>query len=237
MGHVQGAVGTNAGSVTTFTVVLPVNPTQGNLVCVGATFQSASNISGLTVKDGNNNSYTVTPGSPSANIAGTGYTYLAYLLSAPANADKTLTLSWTTASTGPRAWADEFSLGGRTASFDKDAAATAPSGTGTTINTPSITPTGSGELLFACAAAEQTITAPASGATLGVWTGSGGAITVGNMAEYDLSASAATAVQFTQSPAGGWSVMAMAFILFTPDEDYWKGPAPRPVDPDITVWQ
>ena len=54
------------------------------------------------------------------------------------------------------------------------------------------------------------ISAPTAGATLGSWTGAGGAITAGNMSEYDLNANGTTGVQFTSSPTT-WAAMAMAF--------------------------
>lgn len=233
--HIQG-ISNNGIGVTTLALTLGSNPTAGNIVCVG--FCPGAAVTAFTCKDSNNNSYTVTPNSPSTNISGAGQVWLAYLLSAPANATKSLTLAWTTTA-GVAAWADEFHVSGGTAAFDKDIAA-GTSTAGTTINTPSISPTGAGELLFAAASAGGSISAPASGATLGVWTGSGGAITTGDMAEYDLSAGSATAVQFTQS-SGGWSAMAMAFSFtasgFTPDEDFWQSTTPAPTDPDITVWQ
>jgi len=202
--HKQGAVGSVSGG-STFNIVLPSNPTSGNLVCVGIAPQVA--LAAITVTDSNNNSYTVTPDSPSTFESGAGEVWLFYLLSAPSNATKTLTVSWT-GSSNAAGWADEFSYTG-TCFFDKDANGFSATNH-TTINSPSITPTNANSLLYACAAAGGTITHPIAGATLGSWTGSGGAITQGDMAEYDLSASSATAVDFTQT-TGNWSSLAMAF--------------------------
>ena len=210
-GHVQGGEA-DGNSVTTVQVVLGANPTLGNIVCIG--FGTSAAVSSLVIKDSNGNTYTVTPNSPE-NSAG-GLVYLAYLLSAPANANKTITATWTT-SVFASIWADEFSVSGGTAAFDKDAKGT---GSGTTVNLPSITPAGAGELLYSCMGnSGSTITAPTAGgaSTNGVWTGAAGGISTngqGGDAEYDLNASAATPVNYTQTSAT-WSAMAMAFI-FTP---------------------
>ena len=133
--------------------------------------------------------------------------WLAYLLSAPSNASATINISWTGGGL-MEAWIDIFNYT-QTCFFDKDANGFSATNH-TTINSPSITPTNANSLLYACAAAGGTITHPIAGATLGSWTGSGGAITQGDMAEYDLSACSATAVDFTQT-TGNWSSLAMAF--------------------------
>jgi hypothetical protein len=209
--HIQGN-SHNATGVTTLNVVLGGAPTLGNLVCV--TFSpGGSTISSLAIKDSNNNSYAISGNSPSTFISGAGQIYMAYLLSAPANASATITATWTTV-TSAAMWADEFHYTGGTCSFDIDIAASTAS-SAVTINTPSITPAGAGELLYSGAAAGGTISAPVAGgsSTNGIWTGSDGAIAAGDMAEYILSsASGATAVNYTQS-SGAWSAMAMAFIL------------------------
>lgn len=211
--QVQGAAG-SASATTSMTITLTSNPTLGDLVCVAVT--PAVAVTAMTCKDSNNNSYTATPSSPSTIETGAGQVWLFYLLSAPSNATKTLTVAWTTSSDAG-GWADEFSYGTQTCTFDKDASGVGT--TGTTINLPSITPTNSGSLLYAAAAAGGTISAPTANATLGSWTGSGGAITDGDMAEYDLNASGATAVQFTQT-SGNWSALAMAFFLTTPSSGH-----------------
>jgi hypothetical protein len=130
---------------------------------------------------------------------------VAYLLSAPANASKTITWSWTT-SVNTEAWADEFNPNGNTVTFDTSIAGTGASGT--TINSPSVTPAASISLAYATAVTAGNISAPIAGATLGSWTGSDGAITNGNMSEYGFNLAASTAVQFTQSSAA-WACMAM----------------------------
>jgi len=205
--HVTGTSNSHTGSPLSIT--LPGGaPTLGQLVLVG--MASTVTTSALTVKDANNNVYTVTPNSPSTFQTGAGMVWLAYLLSAPSNASATINISWTGGGL-MEAWIDIFNYT-QTCFFDKDVAANTGTGS-TTISTPSITPTNSGSLLYATAAAGGTITHPIKNATLGVWTGSGGAIVGGDMSEYDLSASSAEAVEFTQTPSSGWSAMAMAFYL------------------------
>ena len=193
-----------AGSTgTSQNLVLSAAPTTGNTVTVEACPSVA--VTSLTVKDSNNNSYTVTTNSPSTVQSGAGQCWSAYLLSAPANASATITASWTTTATTPM-FADEFSCSGCTIAFDKDAKANS-SVAGTTINTPSITPTNSSELLYAGAAAGGTISAVGS-----PWTQNADIVRNGDWAEYDLSATGATSVNFTQS-SGTWSAMAMAFTV------------------------
>jgi hypothetical protein len=200
--HVRGA--SHGASGTTNAVALGAAPTTGHLVVVAACPDVA--VTALTVKDANNNSYTITPHSPSTVTSGAGQCWMAYLLSAPANASATINISWTGAA-NVAGFADEFSYTGGTATFDTDIAANTATA-GTTINTPSITPAASGELLFAGAAAGGTISGVG-----GTWATSGGAILFGDDAEYILSsASGATAVNFAQS-SGGWSSMAIAIKL------------------------
>src|SRR6266581_1172642 len=92
--QIQGASAPSGGSTsTTITVTLTTNPVTGNLVCVGLALGGA--VTSLTIKDANNNSYTISPNSPAIE-AGSNRVYLAYLLSAPANASKTITAAWTT---------------------------------------------------------------------------------------------------------------------------------------------
>ena len=194
-----------------WTFTLNFTPTPGNLVCVAISLGVLAAASSMTVTDSNNNSYTVTPHSPSSFISGTGAVWLFYLLAAPSNATNVLHVAWVSTSNKDAAigWAEEFSYSG-TCFFDKDTSASS-SIDHTTINTPSITPTKANSLLYACASVGGTVTHPKANATLGAWTGSQGDITGGDMAEYDLNASATTSVDFTQTPTQKWSAMAMAF--------------------------
>jgi len=217
--HIQGAGGNNPVGNTslTFNIVLPSNPTPGNLVCTGIAFPFISSPTSLvSVVDGNGNTYTITPNSPSGNQTPAGKVYLIYLLNAPSNANKTLTVTVSTTGLAIAGWADEFEPVGGIALFHADAKANTATA-GTTINTPSIASIGVQSLLYSCAAAGGTITHPVAGATLGVWTGAAGAITFGDMSEYELAAGpGTTAVDYTQT-SGRWSAMAMSFS-FIPRE-------------------
>lgn len=184
---------------------MAANPTAGDLVCIAILPQQNTLLS-LTVKDGNNNSYQVTPNSP-ASQSGAGWVYLAYLLTAPANANKTITCSWTHGVT-LQIFADEFTPSGPVV-FDKDIAGVGT--TGTTVNSPSINPAYAGSLLYSAA-----ITVNSMSSANSPWTASTAVSSTdfsnGFAASYDLSASANTAVNYTQT-SGAWAAMAMAFYI------------------------
>ncbi len=233
--HVQG-VGVNQGTqVNTFSLALGAAPTPGNMVCVGICIEQQRS-TGLTVVDGAGNSYNVTPNSPSAYVGApflptggsntqAGQIWLAYILSAPANANKTLTFTWTGNPTTADAWIDEFSFTGGPAYFDYDTQGTnfisgIDVGGLAISDTPVLRPRYTGELLYAasCVAVAGNYTLPTAGGPSenGVWTGSGGGIQDGNMAEYVLSSAAGpTAVDFSVPATMGavWSAMGMAFYL------------------------
>lgn len=200
--HRAGQSGYNAtaSSVTTLAVTLSANPTTSDLVVCGFAF--ASGIGSFAFADSVPNSYTITPGSPHYGIV---KNYVAYLLSAPSGATKVLTATWTTGSAA-LINCDEFidsTPGHQT--YDStagDAFKGTGTGSGTNINLPSFTPTTAGELLYGFVINDTgTITAPTSGATLGVWTGST-VDSLGSASEYDLSASTATAANYTSSNSG-----------------------------------
>lgn len=205
--HVRGAGANNTSTVTTITITLPATPNLNDIVCVAVTLKAA--VTGFSVQDSNSNVYTTTPNSPSFG-ATPGSTYLAYLLSAPSNATAAITATWTTAAV-VNAWADEFSWTGVQPVFDQDVEIT---GTGTTSFTfLSITPTYSNSLIYSGCSTTSTITGPTAGGTLGVWTGATGGILGGCMAEYDLSATGATAIDYslTGITSKQGSSMIMAF--------------------------
>lgn len=209
--HVQGnSVVTGAG-VTTSVLVLPSNPTAGNMV---AACWAGGTVTNLVCADGNSNTYTNTPGSPNTHLGQN--VWLLYLLVAPANADKNITCNWTTATTADF-YGDEFSvIAGQKFTFDQDQSSNG--NTGTNINTPSITGKGSAPLLYACAVSQAGITAPtAGGGTLGVWTGVTGPARGSTMAEYCLICTGANAVSFTQPNNDIWTAMAMSFYMQPPE--------------------
>lgn len=236
--HVQNAAA--GGSATTsFTKALSNPPGAGNLVCV--TVGSVTALTGLGVKDAANNVYTLTPHSP-ANNGGTLLAYHFYFLIA-ANAAASITASWTspTSVAFVDLMIDEFSVTGGTQAFDTDVTGTGTSNASTgNISSPSITPAGSGELLYSSVVPNSTVTAPANGATLGAWTG-GAVDTNGPSSEYVLSsASGATAVNYTDSVhSDAFAAMISAFKLNIPlvyQDDSVPQFQPAPFDPIVSVW-
>lgn len=129
-------------SAASCSIVLPAAPATGQTVWVA--FGMYNNGSGATlssVKDCNNNSYTLTTQSPSPLVANAGQGWLAYLLSAPSNACATITVTFTgtIAQIGiPGADVAQVASG-YTPTFDHDAI-NAGTETGTAINTPTFTP-------------------------------------------------------------------------------------------------
>lgn len=198
--HVQGAGNLNLGAVTTLSVTLPAAPTQGNIVCIG--FIVAAAITSLVVSDANSNNYQYVNG---GGNGGAVFSDLLYLF-APSNATAAITATWTGAAV-PTIYADEFSYSGILPIFDTSAFGF---GTGTAVNLPSLTPTYSNSLLYSVCASGGTITAPTAGGTQGVWTGATGGIQDGNMAEYVLSATGATPVNYVQGSAM-WAATTMSF--------------------------
>lgn len=212
--HVQG--GHVARTNQPVTIPLPVNPTKGNLVCIAGIASGAGAIGTITVQDTNNNIYTLSPSTPYLPPSG-GNIIMAYLLSAPANATNSIVVSWTGAPTNFLGYAEEFSVDVGSILLDTDAAIeTAQSGF--SIVSPSITPTHGSEMFYAFGDPFDLVTAPAAGASLGVWTGAAGGIDPnGYDAEYSLNQSTSTAVNFTCSTSGDVSAaMMMAFYQFIP---------------------
>jgi hypothetical protein len=248
--HVQGAMAIDTaqnGTATTVSVSLGNNPATGDVVCVGLFFYGSSAPSSVSIKDANSNAYTITPHSPATYSNGKGWIYAAYLLSAPSNASKSITATWTNGEYA-EIYAEEFSVSGGTQGFDTDVAQSNTTNSSTTISLPSITPSSSGELLYSTMGiASTSVTAPTAGATLGGWTGAAGGISgtyTGVDSEYITnSGSSATAVDYTVSATGDpYAGMAMAFKFtassaFQPDEDYWQGPSPSAPDGPVTVWE
>jgi RHS repeat-associated protein len=203
--HVQGGSAANSSQVTSLTLTLPSNPGAGHDVLVAVEFDCCASVpvSNVSMHDSNGNWYTISPHSPYQSPNNTASSYFFYLLNAPSNASQTLYITWTTAIDAV-AWADEFSSSSGAATFDTDIMAT-DTFAANSINFPSITPAGSDELLYALVFPGNAITAPTAGANAGPWVGAAGGIdgtATGGAAEYDLSASATTAPNFTDAVTG-----------------------------------
>jgi hypothetical protein len=208
--HIQGKLlqSVNSGGLT-MSGSLTAAPTPGNIVCVGIKYQpSTSQATFPTVKDGNNNSYTVIQDSGSVDWANSGYAYLAYLLSAPANAHATITATFPANVTFGSIRAEEFSCSAPGCTFDKYGVGGTVSGGGNVV-TPSVTPTNTGSLLYCFACPSGTISSANP-----PWTQDAAGIDgQGADGEYILSSSAgATAANFT----AGSSYDSMALVIAPP---------------------
>lgn len=201
------------GSATTVSKAFANNPTPGNLVVAIFLFLDFLNSSAGTVaiKDGNNNSFTITPNSPSsARSTVDGLVYFAYLI-APANAEKTITCTYTNTSVyGASLWVQEYGVSGGTPSFSSDVAGTGSSGTA--INTPTVTAAGADTLMIAAAVNDHAVSSVDSPWTQ-VAAGAGNQFSEG--VGYILSTSSNTAVAMTENISGGWDSLGAAFA-FTP---------------------
>lgn len=205
----------NGTTGTSVICTLTNNPASGSVVAVSFFwFDGVNNNAGtVTVQDGNANSYTVTPNSPSNSRPTTaGVVYLARLI-AGGTAEKTITVSYTQSSVLKSCSVDEFTVASGTAAFDQDAAGTGT--TGPTINTPTVTVTGSNELTYSAGVSDHTITSVDSPWTQIFANGAAFAEAAG----YILSRTGNVAVAMTENSslagASGWDTMAMSFT-FTP---------------------
>jgi hypothetical protein len=183
-------------------------PTTGNLVCVGFdVYTGAGTQPVVTISDGNNNQYTITPNSPNSTYATTGgFVYLAYLYPVPSNASATITVTSSITITAGDLRAQEFSLSRGTTAFDLDIQGNGASGTA--INTPSITPTYTGSLLYGY------VVAPSGIASANApWTQDQAGISTADLDGEFITSSAAgaTALNFTASASSTWASMAMSF--------------------------
>lgn len=231
MGFTKGTWASISGSSSPLFFGFSASPTAGSLLVAVVAFDAP--VSNLQIQDSStpSNLFTITPNSPSSFQSGAGQVYLAYILTTPSNVPQVNWLVSWSGTANVTIWVDEFIVAGGVASFDTEASATSAIA-GTSINTPSITPTGVNELLYAGCAAGGTVSSPTAGGTQGVWTGSGGSPTSRGMAEYVLSASAGTAVDFVQT-SGVWSAIAAAFgfqVVYSTEPgmvdtggDYWLG--------------
>ncbi len=206
--HVNSANASAAGTQT-ISVNLGNLPVAGELICVS--LMTAVVVTGLTIKDGNNNSYTISPNSPFTSGSTTWKLWLAYLTFAPSNADSVITATWTSATTSSRMIGTNFSVNGGTAAFDSDAF-----NGFTTVNTTSFTgvtvvASKDHSLAWITASSFGSSNAPSDDGDLGIWTGAG--IIASLISEYDLDFSGSQACQFGSASAVAWSGLGMTFTF------------------------
>jgi len=206
--EIQSVKGANVTSGTTATVTL-TTPTATNAVfCAIIYYPQSLTITSVKDNAGTPNTYTVSAHSPAQPNSGAPSTALAYLLNVPASpgATVTLTMSGTiTYNTSIRC--TEFHRPSGTWTIDNDFASTSTTA-GTTANSPTVTASVAGELLFAncVAASAQDCTAA------GLWTQDTTTdATSGTAGEYILAgASGGTAINFTLSASEVWNAMGIA---------------------------
>jgi hypothetical protein len=200
-GQFAKAAGTAVSSVN---VVLPNNPATGNLVVVTC---ATSNTSGtFSCADSNSNTYSLTPKTPF--YANSQACCIFYLI-APANATKTITVTFPAAAGGD-VFAAEFSGGALSSILEGDNSASQSSGVTGPVTSPTMTTVNNGDLLIgAC-----TITTSLSSANA-PWTGwPSGIGTNQNYAEYFIQTSAgAQAIAFTANSAWAATSLIAAFIV------------------------
>jgi hypothetical protein len=193
---------------TSLNVVLTNNPADTDLVCFGGQYYNASGTppGTFTVADANSKTYTKSTNAPSsAQASAAGFAYSFYLNNA-SGASKTITATFSSpgSSGSVEIFADDFTVSGGTSAYDQDTAGSGVSGT--TINTPTVVRSGSGELLWGIATVANLIFSVNSPWTQGAIGGHG------NATGYILSASADTAFNMTQGSAQ-WDSIGMAFTF------------------------
>lgn len=209
---VQGKYGVVVTSGTTVAVTLTSAPTAGNLVvCSFYTYPTTLTISDVQDNASTPNSYTVTSTSPSLTNTSARAGWIAYLLNAPSGAGATITVTTSAAITyNSDMRCEEFHRSSGTWTYDTSVAGSGT--TGTTINSPSITPSVSGELLYGMATVAYTSSFTSANSP---WTQDSAGIDTSHFAtddgEYILSGSGTTAINFTQASSGVWNGMAVAF--------------------------
>jgi hypothetical protein len=206
--HTQATVSnTFNGNTISLTVTLANNPGTGHTVILGvldAGSASSNTTTTFTAKDGNNNAYTVTPNSPShALVANAGEAGIAYLLSAPSNANQTITVTWAVTIGNPTLYIDEFTDSNNCSrAFDTDAVGSSSSGL-SSITIPSITPAQANELFYSLGTPQLTISSVNS-----PWVGTISAHQDGS--GYVLNRSTVLAVNMTMSGASDFDSIEAA---------------------------
>lgn len=208
--HMQSAEAYQATS-STCSVTLPQAPALGSLVAVAVVAYTGS--TGITlgsVRDSNGNSYTISPNSPaSVNESTVGGVWLAYLLSAPANASATITATFSATNAQSAIYADEFAIINGTAEFDKDVAG---NGSGSDVSVPSLTPTNANSLLYAASAVSASVWGVSVSGS--VWTLGAIDNDLSSCNEYYIGSPASSvSVDVALSGSGTWDSIAMAFYI------------------------
>jgi hypothetical protein len=208
--HVQSCTPTSVGGfgIPTFTTIT-CNNVGANMLVVGVAYECCNHLSDMTVSDGRNTFAATPAGQPNPGtsvpscFANGGNQVASVFYHSYTSAPGSITINVSLqANESITAFADEFS---GISVFDKDACGTANSGT--SINTPSLTPSGANEIQYAICAAGGGI--PVGGTA--PWTQD--MVTSGNDAEWLITggANAQTPVFGTLSGGTGWACVNAAF--------------------------
>jgi hypothetical protein len=223
--QVRQAWNSTAGTSPATTSVTLSLVNQGDVVLVSVDYLGTATGFTVAVTDGNGHSFTQTPNSPCTYS--TGQKVWMYYIVAPALATMSITATPSVAH-GVSIHAIEFAPTAGTVTFDSDVCGNPITGT-TPVNTPSITPSKSGVLYAASIADPSANLGSFSGVVGGSWTiGTVGVIASDNnnsADEWQVSATSATAVNWTVSSSGnsGWVAMAMSMYTVTPPNLAIKG--------------
>lgn len=214
--HVQGAEHYTVGSTISGSVTLGATPKPGNLVCVAVVASGGTGLTISSIIDSHGNVYTLTPSSPSnINESTSGDSWLAYLLSAPANASATITVTFVSAVSGSvNVWADEFSVpAGTSAVFDNDAVGSGPGNAGAGV--PVITPTNPTSLLYNVVATQTAVSLVHAPWTIGIIDATSGCANA-----YILNAGNSTALAYDLTAPGNFDSSAASFYLASTTSNY-----------------
>lgn len=206
----QTGVATNVSTgQTAITCTFASNPAQGDLVTLGVLFSDTGTVAPtFTVADGNGNSYTIeSHNSGSTNMDTAGYVGQAYLLYAPANANKAITATFNK-SDGPSGaismWCDDWTPSGGASAYDSG---NVGNGTGT-INTPTITVSGTNELVYCTASDAASVGVANSPFTLNEGGNQGG-----NQSEWAKDLSADQACAYAGTAGQVYNAVGMSFKI------------------------
>lgn len=205
----QHAYASAVGPVSSLVLTLPANPTPGNLVVIGALWQDGVHPSSVvtSIQDANGNVYAQATNSPeSTNGVTCGATYLFYLLVAPANAHKTITITWATSGSFTSGFIDEFTATSLPAIADLS---TKGNGTSGTITLPTVTRTGANELLVLYGTHANAVTAANA-----PWVAAETLPTaLGDCLAYVLDSSSDVAANLTCGTVDTWDAVAQSFRM------------------------
>jgi hypothetical protein len=199
--YVQKCLSTGSGTTSACTLAGAVTAGGFNVAGVVA---DVGTLTLNSVQDQSGNTYTII--GPCRN--GVGAAWVAYRENVPGTgaAGTTVTATFSASAVGHSIWVRNFTGVATSSSVDVSATTSCTGTAGTVINLPTLTPTVTGDLLYAV-----TFDAGAVTATGGSWAATDSNIQNGEADEYILTGTtSATAVNWATS-AGAWAAVEVAF--------------------------